>query len=164
MKRLLPSGAVLAAALAFAGTAGRNHPVGIGPTTAQPALQGISLGEAVGCRCSLFVDAGTAAVGQRGFNATGYLVPYYYDNANGLVESQSSLHCAIAAKLDGGLIRNVICPDLVVAARFGRILCTGYGIKGQDAGSGADQLPDSGPGPQPVVRTECWGPNLSSVP
>ena len=155
---------MLLAAYALAGQQGVDYTPGIAPTISSSSTLGVSLAGAVGCRCSIRVDAGTNAIGSDGFNATGYLVPFYYDPSNYWVEGQSSLHCAMAAKLDGGRIRQQVCPDIPVAARFGRVLCTGYGIKGYDAGTGADLIADSGVGPQPVVRTECWGPTLSSTP
>jgi hypothetical protein len=153
---------VLVGLAAYAGTQGAAVVAGAGgPAPAASSSLGVDLGSVVGCRCSLILDAGNDnVVGRNGFNATGYVVPFYYDAHTLWTEGNSSLRCAIEAKLDGGKILGQTCPDIPVAARFGRILCAGYGITGQDAGTGADQLVDAGPGPQPIVRTDCWGPNL----
>lgn len=163
MKRLGLVSLVLLAAVAFAGSQHASYPANAGgPAESASASLGVDLGYKTGCRCILYVDAGTDWTGHDGFDDTGYVVPYFYEPKSLWVESASSLHCSVAAKLDGGKIRQVVCPDIPVAARTGRILCTGYGIKGADGGTGADLISDAGIGPAPVVRTQCWGANASN--
>jgi hypothetical protein len=71
--------------------------------------------------------------------------------------------CPVSAKLDGGKILEFVCPDFEPLARYGRLACSGYGIVGADAGTGAALKTDGG-SRDAVVRTECWGPNMSSTP
>lgn len=170
MKRLAFVAVVLAGALALAGTTFKDTtgapPNPLGPSDFA-ARQGVSLANAVGCRMSvrvdaghnLLMDAGSEVYGHDGLAPSGWrLVPWYYDSANGWVEAQTSLHCAVEARLDGGKIHNVVCPDLIPAARFGRITVSKFGVVGYDGGTGADLLEDAGPGPAPKYRIECWGP------
>lgn len=166
MRKALFAGALAVAAVAFAGQAGRDGTVS-SPSNSVPATSvGVTLNGAVGCRCSIRVpDAGSNVIGADGLAAAGYIVPWYKDDSLPVwVESVSAQHCAIAAKLDAGRIRFQVCPDLVPAARFGRVYCSGYGITGYDGGSGQDWIADGGVGPAVVVRTECWGPSMSSTP
>lgn len=155
---------VLVAVTAFAAT--RAYESGVAPAsnTASPLTIGVDMANAVGCRCSLHIDAGLVDdVGRRGLLAQGYIATEYYDKSTvKWVESPRSLAlaCPIQSKLDAGLILEALCPDAQPLASFGRLHCYGIGIVGEDAGSGADQLSDAGPGPQPVVRTECWGPGF----
>jgi hypothetical protein len=174
VKRLAFVVAVLAFA-AFAGQQGKDStgapPSDLGPSNNAEKL-GVSLANAVGCRMSVRVDAGQAAIGADGLAQTGLkLQPWYYDSSNGWVEGDSSLQCTVAARPDAGIIRSFVCPDLVPAARFGRIAVSKLGTAARtDAGTGADWIPDAGTGavqaagPQPVYRIECWGPQMSSNP
>jgi hypothetical protein len=178
VKRLAFVAAVLAFA-AYAGQQGKDlsgaPPSPLGPS-AQAERQGITLANAVGCRMSVRVDAGEIGQGIKGADGlaqTGLkLQPWYYDPLNGWVEGDSSLQCSVAARPDAGIIRAFVCPDLVPAARFGRIFVSKLGIAARtDAGTGADWITDAGtgvdtpvPGPQPVYRIECWGPSYSSNP
>jgi hypothetical protein len=159
MKRLLAV-ALVVCGVAWAGNAAKDVAVGAAPVS---SLDGVTLGNAVGCRCSIRVDAGTAAatIGSRGFAPSGWsLYAWYYDSTLGWVEGNSDLRCAAEARLDAGNIRAFVCPDIVPAARFGRLACASFGPTGHDGGTGADMYTDAGAGPQPRVRTECWGPNL----
>lgn len=169
MKKLLFSAAVLFAAVALAGRVAKDtngqppNPSGSGPLA---ATLGVKLEGAVGCRCSIRLDAGDDPnAGVDGFAASGWrMVPYYYDDALGWVESASSLHMQPNARLDGGRIRQFVFPDLEPLASFGRISCVTYGPVGYDGGSGRDLRNDGGNGALPLVRTECWGPSMSSTP
>jgi hypothetical protein len=154
--------ALVLAGAALAGSQGYNRQLQVGgPAPSAAATLGVTLAESVGCRCTVFIDAGVADdVGRDGLNPTGYVTPFFYSPQTLWVEGNSSLRCNIEAKSDGGKILGQVCPDIPVAARSGRIMCAGYGTQGKDAGTGADQLSDAGFGPAPVVRTECWGPNL----
>jgi hypothetical protein len=147
--------------LAFAAWAG-NSVSEVRPGAApSKSTDGVTLGNAVGCRCSIRVDSGTDNVNRKGFAPSGWsLYPWYYDINLGWVEGNSTLRCAAEARLDGGLITAFVCPDMTPAARFGRLACASFGPTGHDAGTGADSIADGGTGPQPIVRTECWGPNL----
>jgi hypothetical protein len=158
---LASAAALLVAAAPSRDDTGSPPAQGLAPATSY----GVTLEGAVGCKCSIRIDGGIAnQIGNDGFNAAGYLVPYLWDEKNLWTEGNSALRCAIEAKIDGGAIYNQVCPDIPVAARTGRILCTKYGITGKDGGTGAPLLSDAGPGPQPSVLTQCWGPSMSSVP
>jgi hypothetical protein len=159
-KGLVFTGCLLALA-AYAGRQGKDAAVGAAPSA---STDGVPLDNVVGCRCSIRVDAGTDAVGSNGFASTGWkLYPWYYDEKLAIwSQANSSLHCSAEARLDGGLIRAFVCPDIVPTARFGRIACSSWGITGYDGGSGADLISDAGVGPQPKVRTECWGPAVTN--
>lgn len=150
--------ALVLAGVALAGNAVKEVAVGAAPVTSQ---DGVTLGNAIGCRCSIHVDAGTGNVNRKGLAASGwYIYPWYYDLATGWTEASSSLRCQPNARLDGGLIFSFACPDMEPLARFGRLACSSFGPTGYDGGTGADSLSDAGTGPQPVVRTECWGPQV----
>lgn len=163
--RLLFAAAVLVGALALAGTQ-RKDSNGVPPSPLGPSAQaerlGVPMEGAVGCRCSIRLDAGVDAVGSEGLSASGKLVPWYYDPWIGWVESKSSLHCSLSAKVDGGTIRQFVCPDMEPLAAFGRLACAKFNVFGVDGGTGADLISDAGAGPAPVVQTSCWGPGLSS--
>lgn len=163
MKRLAFVAAVLAAACAFAANRYKDGDGSV-PTACLGPPHGafVRLDGVVGCRMSVRVDGG-------GNIASGTLVPYYCQESSpsgtaGLTvpeEAAAALHCTIATKLDGGLRTSYVCPDLVPAARFGLVAATGFLIKGLDGGSGAAALADAGPSNQPIVRMECWGPNIT---
>lgn len=156
--RKLSAVLVVLAFAAYAGNAAKEVAVGAAPSTTQ---DGVTLVNAIGCRCSIHVDAGTGNVNRKGFAPSGWsLYPWYYDSANGWTEGASSLRCSPNARLDGGVITAFACPDLEPLASFGRLACSSFGPTGHDGGTGADALTDAGTGPQPVVRTECWGPSL----
>lgn len=165
MKRLVFVAAVLAAALAVGATRAKDstgaEPGILGPSVQASSL-GVSLDSVVGCRMSVRVDAGLAdVIGSKGFAASGWkLVPWFYDGSNGWVEGNSSLHCDVEARADGGVIRQFICPDLIPAARFGNISLAKVGVMGFDGGTGADWIADGGIGPLPKYRIECWGPTV----
>lgn len=159
MKRILVALGLTVAVVAYAGNSFKDT-LGNRPVT---TLDGVTLGNAVGCRCTARIDAGTTTIGTQGFASSGWkIVPWYYDaTLAAWVESQSSLHCTPEARLDAGVIRQIVCPDYTPSARFGRLSCAKYGPAGADAGTGADWIADGGVGPQPVFRTECWGPALT---
>ena len=168
MKNIIFGTAVLFAAVAIAGQVGRDGTVS-SPSNSVPATSvGVTLNGAIGCRCSIRVpDAGTNVIGADGLAATGYIVPWYKDDSLPVWTQAArgvALSCPIQAKLDGGIIRQYVCPDFEPLASFGRIYCGGYGILGYDGGSGQDWIADGGVGPAVVVRTECWGPSMSSTP
>lgn len=169
MKRLAFVGVVLAAAYALAGTVGRDTngepPSDLGPS-ANAATKGVTLNGAIGCRCSIRLDAGDDPnAGVDGIAASGWrMVPYYYNDSLGWVEPLTALHQLPNARLDGGRIRKMVFPDLEPLASFGRISCVTYGPVGYDGGSGRDLRNDGGNGDLPKVRTECWGPSMSSTP
>lgn len=168
---------VFVATAALAGTRYRDTtgapPSPLGPSATASARNGVSLADAVGCRMSVRVDAGTAGqgiTGADGLAQTGLvLMPWYYDDALGWVEGDSSLRCSVAARPDAGIIRAFVCPDLVPAARFGRIAISKLGVAARtDGGTGADWVTDAGTGaaqpsgPLPQYRIECWGPNVQN--
>jgi hypothetical protein len=154
MKRIAFVGAVLAAALAIAGNDSKET-AGTAPAT---SLDGVSMVNAIGCRCTVVVpDAGSNTIGADGLAASGWRVVPWYSGPNvPWTESPSSLHCQPAARLDGGRIRSLVCPDYEPLASYGRMSCAKYGIVGYDGGVGADWLADGGYGPVPVFRTECF--------
>ncbi len=175
MKRFAFAAFVLTAALAVGATRAKdfngNPPALLGPSDAAESL-GVRLNDAVGCRMSVRVDAGLVGQGIKGADGlaqTGLkLQPWYYDSSLGWVEGDSSLQCTVATRPDAGIIRAFVCPDLIPAARFGSIMVSKLGNPARvDAGTGADWITDSGtgvdtpvPGPQPLYRVECWGPNV----
>jgi hypothetical protein len=175
VKRLGFVAATLLAALALGATRAKdfngNPPALLGPSVQAESL-GIRLNDAVGCRMSVRVDAGEIGQGIKGADGlaqTGLtIMPWYYDATLGWVEGDSSLRCNVAARPDAGIIRNFVCPDIVPAARFGSIMVSKLGNPARiDAGTGADWITDAGtgvatpvPGPQPLYRVECWGPNV----
>lgn len=158
---------VLIAVTAFAATRARD-------TNGQPPsldTDGVLLDNAVGCRMSVRVDSGIPGQGTTGADGlaqTGLkLQPWYFDSKLGWVEGDSSLQCSVATRPDAGIIRAFVCPDLVPAARFGRIAVSKLGNPARiDAGTGADWVVDAGSGvpqpsgPLPFYRIECWGPNF----
>ena len=178
MKRIAFAALILGGALALAGQQGKdlngNPPTPLGPNGVAERL-GIPLANAVGCRMSVRVDGGDLGqgiTGADGLAQTGLkLQPWYYDPMLGWVEGDSSLQCSVATRPDAGIIRAFVCPDLVPAARFGRIFVSKLGNPARiDAGTGADWVIDSGTGlaqptgPLPMYRIECWGPSYSANP
>jgi len=147
----------LAAGFAFAATRAKDTSGGQPSDTAANASQGVRLNDVVGCRMSIRVDGG-------GNIASGCkLVPWYKDEGaiSTWAESDSTLWCTTTARLDGGQRSQFVCPDLTPAARYGWIAAQKVNCLGADGGTGAAELSDGGSGPLPVVRIECWGPNVT---
>lgn len=148
MKRLLISGAVLLAWLAWAGSRA-NESTGAVPSL---ATDGVSLNDSEGCRLSVReADGGTLNGGT--------LAVWYYDARLGWVRSASALDCVLESNklADGGAPSAQVCPDLQPLARFGRLGVEARGLVGLDGGSPNGLGVDGGANVAPVLRVECWG-------
>lgn len=135
--RLFAIAAVVTCLVAFAGTRAKES-AAQAPTA---TTDGVSLSEVTGCRASVRVDAGTLATG-------GKILISYYDPVLGWVQSDSSLHCTVAATSDdGGTRTSYVCPDMQPLAQYGRIAAQSTGVT-------------SSGGAAVKTRIECFGATL----
>lgn len=142
---------VVCAAVAWAGSRASDS-AGAQPSA---ATDGVSLHRAQGCRMSVRVyDGGTLNGGK--------LLAWYYDSVLGWVRASTALDCTLEAnKLpDAGAPAAQVCPDLEPLAQFGRLGAQSSALVGADGGTPNGLGSDGGRNQAPVVRVECWGPEL----
>lgn len=155
MRKLLIAAFTMVALVAYAGTRATDSQLGQIPNS---ATSGVSMGSSEGCRASIRVgDGGTI---------NGGTIKYVYHDPvvgdGGWVPGRAEYNCALESNNlpDGGAPPAQMCPGITPGSQFGRVGIYAVNVVGADGGTPNGLGPDAGQNVIPLLRIECWGPNL----